>query len=376
MHLGLHRPHDPTPRHTIHPKHTDIPLPSNSKLLLPAPRTPPHNPPRLARRMPPLPDLLQQPPLEIQHPALLPRLQIPQPHAPLPLAHTNHDPIARMHRKVIHPARLPAQRSGVAARPAVGDRDGALETVQQRPVAGAGDCDGGVFRRGEQLGAVGEDEAGEVGAVVQEGAELAVLWVFADGAGREGREEFLVGFVCDGAGGGRVRREVVDVDALVGAARGEEDLLGLARGRVRGRGEGEAADGRVVRVEEEGVGEVGFGLFRRGGVFCCFLVLRSSRSSGRRRMVDGRREAVEDAVVGPRDDLDGHRPVVGELEDRGRRRLGRLGRGLGLCLLCRGLGPCAVALGGGFSFPFGHGELLLVVDTRGVVEGVNRQATQ
>jgi hypothetical protein len=90
--------------------------------------------------------------------------------------------------------------------------------VQQLPISCARHRDGAVLRGREQFGAVGEDEAGDVAAVVQQRAELAVLWVFEDGAGREGREEFLV---VGGAGGGGVRREVVDVDALVGAACGE-----------------------------------------------------------------------------------------------------------------------------------------------------------
>lgn len=86
--------------------------------------------------------------------------------------------------------------------------------MEEGPVAGAGHADGGVLCCGEELGAVGEAEAGYVACVMQQSAELAVLVVFEDGAGGERGEELGV-WVGDGAGGGGVGGEVVDIDALV-----------------------------------------------------------------------------------------------------------------------------------------------------------------
>lgn len=80
--------------------------------------------------------------------------------------------------------------------------------------------------------------------------------------------------------------EVVDVDALVGAAGGEHDFLTLAWDQGGGGREGNTLDGGGVGGEEEGVGEGDFG---RGG------------GSG---VSDGGLRAVEDAVVGASDNLD------------------------------------------------------------------------
>lgn len=123
---------------------------------------------------------------------------------------------------------------------------------------------------------------------MQQCAELAVARILANGAARNGGEEGGVGV---GFGRGGMCREVVDVDALVGAAGGEHHFLGLAGNGDRGRGEGEAADGRGMGVEEEGIGEGGS---RRGrgvgglggsGYYCCGY-------------------AVEYAIVGAGYDLD------------------------------------------------------------------------
>lgn len=75
--------------------------------------------------------------------------------------------------------------------------------------------------------------------------------------------------------------EVVEVDAVVGAAACEEHFLRLASFGGGGRRDGETSEGGGVRVEEEGVGEVDGGV---GGQGC--------------------EDAVEDAVVGAGDYLD------------------------------------------------------------------------
>lgn len=116
-----------------------------------------------------------------------------------------------------------------------------------------------------------------------------------------------------------MRRDVVDVDALVGGARGEEDLLAAllaGRGR-RGRGEGEASDGGGVGVEEEGVGEGdlvrGFRAFGGGGgLLLVVLGWGSSGRSGRGGGGDG--DTVKNAVVGAGDDLDVYRGSVVHFE--------------------------------------------------------------
>lgn len=75
--------------------------------------------------------------------------------------------------------------------------------------------------------------------------------------------------------------EVVEVYALIGAAACEDDLLGLFRDwRGDGR-EGETANCGGVGIEEEGICELDFVI----GRYC-------------------RCDAVEDSVVGPRDNLD------------------------------------------------------------------------
>jgi len=79
-----------------------------------------------------------------------------------------------------------------------------------------------------------------------------------------------------------VGRQVVEVYAFIGAAAGEDDLLGLFWNWCRDRREGKTADCGCVSVEEEGICELDF----ITGRYCCC-------------------DAVEDSVVRPRDDLDG-----------------------------------------------------------------------
>lgn len=78
-----------------------------------------------------------------------------------------------------------------------------------------------------------------------------------------------------------MRRKVIEVYSLVGASGCEYDFLGLLWDWCGGLRDSEAADGRLVGIEEECVGELGFAIRRYS---CC--------------------DAVEDSVVGPRDDLD------------------------------------------------------------------------
>lgn len=87
---------------------------------------------------------------------------------------------------------------------------------------------------------------------------------------------------------------MVQVDAGVGGAGGEEEFLRLPRREGGGRGEGEGAEGGGGGGEEEGVGE------GCGGV-----------GGG-----EGGGDAVEDAVVGAGDDLDGEVSDFGGLGGR------------------------------------------------------------
>lgn len=88
---------------------------------------------------------------------------------------------------------------------------------------------------------------------MQERSHFLVFGVLGDAGGVEGWE---FGFVVFGGEGRRGFGEGVDVDALVGAAGCEEHFGGF----LGGRREGEASDRGCVGVEEEGVGEVDFGL--------------------------------------------------------------------------------------------------------------------
>ena len=75
--------------------------------------------------------------------------------------------------------------------------------------------------------------------------------------------------------------EVVEVDSLVGAAGCEDYFLGLFGDWSGWLGDGEAADSRLMGVKKEGICELGFAI----GRYCCC-------------------DAMEDSIVGSRDNLD------------------------------------------------------------------------
>lgn len=91
---------------------------------------------------------------------------------------------------------------------------------------------------------------------MQQRAQLSVLGILQNRSRSQLGERLLVLAVR------RVRREVIYVDALVGAAGRKQDLLRLAWNLGRGWRDGQAANGRAVGAKEERIGKFhGFLLF-------------------------------------------------------------------------------------------------------------------
>ena len=162
--------------------------------------------------------------------------------------------------------------------------NGCLDIGKGNPVSRA--CDGHHIILGgrEQLGTRREVQGGDGGGMVEEGAQFPIPRMLHDRMLDQGRIDRTARIV-------RRRRagELIEVNALVGASTGQDDLLGALGRRVRReRGDGQASDGRGVRMEEEGVGK-----------FWSTLASVGSRMSSRKRC----RDTLKDAFIGTDDNL-------------------------------------------------------------------------